>query len=208
MDFLKLFKSLFVNNTDLENTAITNRKPEDVRMLFIGPSRVGKSFLINCIFGRQNSRAIPTEGLSYDTLTYFKDDCSYDILITELGGDETMKKLRKPVFLFKDTIIFVFNVNSVDSYNEVKEIVSEFSECDPSKISATQTFFLCTTLSKSAPKYFNSNDMEDMNNLIGSKIKTENVRIHFVEIRLDSMEDCNSIMNYIISESINHKFGC
>lgn len=178
-----------------------------VRVLFIGPTRVGKTFLINALFERKESRTTPTEGLSYDDFEYLTTNGSYTVNIIELGGDKSMKSLRKSSLLNRDTIVFVFNSNDAESVSETKEIVKELEACDATKLITTQIFFLYTTLNRDLRKCFTDHDVEQFDQEIRNKLKTDNLRIHFVEIQLSSWGQCRTLMNRIITESVRRKYG-
>ena len=208
MAFLNLFKNLFVNEDISNYTPVeTSENLGTVRVLFVAPSRVGKTFLINCLFERESSRTVPTEGLSYDDFVFLAQDGSYSIDIIELGGDHSMKGLRKSSFLNRDTIVFVFNSNSAESVLEMKEIIKDFQSSDGKKLTATQIFFLYTTLNRDLQKYFTPDDVEELDTIIHNKLNVDNLRVHFVEIQLSSREQCRVLMNRIITESVKRKYN-
>lgn len=208
MAFLNLFKNLFTTNEIINYTPVdASETLGTVRVLFLGPSRSGKTFLINCLFEREISRTLPTEGLSYDDFTFLTHNGSYAVDIIELGGDQSMKSLRKSTFLNRDTIVFVFNSNSIDSVTELKEIVKDFESCDSKKLTSTQIFFLYTTLNRDLQKCFSTDDVEEWDRVIHDTLKLDNLRIHFVEIQLSSREQCRVLMNRIITESVKHKYN-
>jgi small GTP-binding protein len=101
-----------------------------IKVITLGKSGVGKS----CILGRYNDNtfnenAIATIGLSFILKEIkFKNGKNIKLKIIDTAGQEKYKALSKSYFRNVDAVLFIFSINSEESFDDIKSWINLFNE--------------------------------------------------------------------------------
>ena len=106
---------------------IEETKTVSANILLIGDSSVGRTSLRRAWMGKhfiQNH--LTTVGASIEKKTIEIDGWTYNITITDLGGQDFYKELRRNFYRNIDGAIIAFDLTSTDSFRRIDHWVKEF----------------------------------------------------------------------------------
>ena len=99
------------------------------KLILLGDSGVGKTNLINVTIGKkfqENDNVTITA--SFVEKTFEIDSNKYKIYLWDTAGSERYRGLTKLFYKGSDIVIFVYDITSINSFNNLKEWIKETKE--------------------------------------------------------------------------------
>ena len=154
----------------------------EVKVILLGESGVGKTSLINAVDGKDFSdKMLATFSTTFIKKIYKIGSNKYQINLWDTAGQEKYRQLTKLFYKGSDIIIFVYDITSKISFDNLDEWISEVKNIVDNK-------YVCGLVGNKNDLYFEEKvNEEEAQNLA----KNNNIKFQLVSAKTDpkSFED-------------------
>ena len=100
------------------------------KVIILGESRVGKSSIIKrFIYNKFEDNAMSTIGIDFSFKEIIlENNVTIKLKIMDTSGQEKFRAISKSYYKNADGVIFVFELNNMQSFNELEEWIKTFNE--------------------------------------------------------------------------------
>ena len=104
-------------------------QPDDIKVILVGNSGVGKTSLINIVTGREfNEHEKTTQGSSFSEKNITINEKDYLLNIWDTIGQERYRQLTKIFYNNSKIVIFVYDITIKESFDDLKYWAKDVEE--------------------------------------------------------------------------------
>ena len=161
----------------------------EYKAITIGDSSVGKTSIIKrYMYNTFNKEILSTTGINYCIKDVFlKNNEKLRLKIFDTAGQEKYKSISKNYFRNTDVILFVFDLNNEDSFDNISSWINLFNECNTKNLNIPKYLLgNKSDLEKEVPQEKIDTFLSKNNNFIykeiSAKEENDNIKNLFQEI--------------------------
>ena len=104
-------------------------QPDDIKVILVGNSGVGKTSLINIVTGREfNEHEKTAQGSSFSEKNITINEKDYLLNIWDTIGQERYRQLTKIFYNNSKIVIFVYDITIKESFDDLKYLAKDVEE--------------------------------------------------------------------------------
>ena len=165
-----------------------------LKIILLGDINVGKTRICHTFINDGSKyNEISTIGIEFKFKTIKFNNCTYKIHLWDTAGQERFRSLVRTYFKHNDSCVIVFDINNIDSFNNIKLWLDEINKYASNKT----TFLIANKIDIVTENRIDDNLIDELIN------KNENIK-GIYKISAKTGEALNPCLENIITKTIQN----